>query len=155
MIFYNGFHSEWVPIKAILLVSWKLTSLPLYAFFSLLVITGEPWSVAWWTCRVAADVHVHLWVVDLVGQPVIHDFRQVPEGTERETSWGEAGVTSTDFVMLFLTVNLNVSKPGLGFWKMPSSENKGYGFPKRKTWAKMASELSLNGTKFSCRFAYK
>ena len=57
------------------------------------------------------DVHVHLRVVDLVGQPVIHDLRQVPEGTERETSWGEAeAILKPDSAMFFLTVNQNIDK---------------------------------------------
>ena len=38
--------------------------------------------------------------------------------------------------------------------KTPNSEYKAYVFPEGDV-AKMASELSLNGTEFSCRLAYK
>ena len=34
------------------------------------------------------DVHVHLRVVDLVGQPVIHDLRQVPAGHRERNQLG-------------------------------------------------------------------
>lgn len=34
------------------------------------------------------DVHVHLWVVDLVGQPVIHDLRQVSGGHRERDQLG-------------------------------------------------------------------
>lgn len=49
---------------------------------------GEPWSVAWWTCRAAwcprPPLELLIWLVS----PSFMISGRYLEGTERETSWG-------------------------------------------------------------------
>lgn len=102
------------------------------------------------------DVHVDLGVVDLVGQPIIHDLRQVSagQGGSAPIRMRQEGPRN-QILPCWLAVSQTSATTGLSSWEKVQKVKRRNTFSQREIRLKWLCGSFLNGTEFGGRLAYK